>query len=296
MAQKKKNTKKIPPKSVSSASAVVRSSTWSDEWYARVLAVAETVGHPICGAKNRKGTPCRRKPAADTDNGRCKLHGAHGGRPPTHGRYMRYPTLSAETLAEYGHFLEDPDIASLDEEIVLTRMAISQALKEREKWAAVFDDEELIELISSSEYPETFDRRDGQLTAEHKKFMRKLNRAQRVAASIYKSSIVMSMSIERLRKLIDTREKRRRQGYVARDDVVTEFGLHFGAFFRCLESQMGTTLTSKVFGVILQGYVREVGAPAETVVDIAASTTDAGRALVEVWRAMKEEKDEKEPE
>ena len=277
---------------VVSAVGVVRSPKWSDEYYAEVLAVAKSVGRPICGAKNRNGKPCRRRPAANRRSGRCKLHGARGGRLPTHGKYARF-TMTAEVLAEQEHFLNDPDIASLDEEIALTRATINDAVKERQKWAAVFDDEELVALVTSEEYPETFDTKEG-LTDEHKTFLRKLRRGERIAALIYRASVYMSVNIERLRKLIETRERRRREGYISREDVVTEFSIHFGAFFRGLESQLGSVLTADIFGIICRSYVRDVGAPAATVVEATATASDAGRALVEAWNVMKAEKEENE--
>lgn len=42
-----------------------------------------------CGATTRDGTPCDLSAGwgTDRDDGRCKLHGGAGGRPPTHGLY-----------------------------------------------------------------------------------------------------------------------------------------------------------------------------------------------------------------
>jgi hypothetical protein len=43
--------------------------------------------HPRCGAHCRTtGKPCRGPAMA---NGRCRMHGGRGGRPPMHGRYSK---------------------------------------------------------------------------------------------------------------------------------------------------------------------------------------------------------------
>lgn len=289
-ARRKTSTRKKKSVVVSTA-GIVRSPKWTDEWYAKVLAVAKTVGHPICGAKNRRGTPCRRRSDASRRSGRCKLHGSRGGPIPIHGKYARF-TLTAEALAEHKHFLNDPDIASLDEEIALARAMVNAGIKDRQRYADVFDDEELVKLVSSDKYPEGF---DGELTDKHKKFLRKLKRGQRIARLILSATIQQRISIEQIRKLIETRERRRREGYIARDDVVFEFSLHFGAFFRGLESQLGSVLTAEIFGTICRSYVRDVGAPAETVVEATATASDAGRALVEAWAVIKAEKEKQKP-
>ena len=48
---------------------------------------AALASHPQCGAHCRTtGKPCR-GPAMP--NGRCRMHGGRGGRPPDHGRYTK---------------------------------------------------------------------------------------------------------------------------------------------------------------------------------------------------------------
>ena len=74
---------------------------------------------PICGAKTRAGTPCKKAPMA---NGRCHLHGGKslgGLASPTfkHGRYSRY--LPANLTGRYEAARQDPDLLALRDEIAL---------------------------------------------------------------------------------------------------------------------------------------------------------------------------------
>lgn len=88
------------------------------------------VGKPqtICGAKTRKGAPCRQRPMR---NGRCKMH---GGLTPagianpntTHGRYSKHlPTRLAD---RYHEARSDPDLIALREEIALTDARLADLL------------------------------------------------------------------------------------------------------------------------------------------------------------------------
>lgn len=45
---------------------------WAEEYIKEVLQAEEFKGRAICGAKNRRGVPCNKRPLA---NGRCRLHG-----------------------------------------------------------------------------------------------------------------------------------------------------------------------------------------------------------------------------
>lgn len=88
----------------------------------------------LCGAKTRKGTPCKRYAM---DNGRCILHGGRNvndkrglkvpGRPITHGLYSRYARGSIAELAK--KYLEDKNFLSLKEEIAVTRALLSRILE-----------------------------------------------------------------------------------------------------------------------------------------------------------------------
>lgn len=71
----------------------------------------------VCGAKNRRGEPCRRAPMP---NGRCSKHGGKStGPPPIHGRYS---LIHQQVLAEkVQHFLDDPAPGDLTAELALLR-------------------------------------------------------------------------------------------------------------------------------------------------------------------------------
>ena len=52
--------------------------------------------HPKCGAHSRTtGNPCRGPAMA---NGRCRMHGGRGGRPPIHGRYTKVAAAERREL------------------------------------------------------------------------------------------------------------------------------------------------------------------------------------------------------
>lgn len=53
---------------------------------------------PRCGAHARRtGQPCR---APAMKNGRCRVHGGKGGRPPIHGRYTTAAIAERRRLRE----------------------------------------------------------------------------------------------------------------------------------------------------------------------------------------------------
>lgn len=79
---------------------------------------------PICGAKTKAGTPCRREAGWGTDHpgqGRCKLHG--GATPIKHGRYstIQRPRLR-ELLDQYDN---DPTPMDLLPEVKLLRALLT---------------------------------------------------------------------------------------------------------------------------------------------------------------------------
>lgn len=78
----------------------------------------------ICGATNRRGTPCQKWPCKGKK--RCKLHGgAKGsGRPPTHGLYRE--VLTDEERAQY----DDAPVQGLDDEIRLCKVKLAGLVKE----------------------------------------------------------------------------------------------------------------------------------------------------------------------
>lgn len=78
----------------------------------------------VCGAKNRRGEPCKRSPMP---NGRCRYHGGmslSGSAAPSfkHGRYSKYLPRGLDAIWESAQ--HDPELLSLAEEIriVETRM------------------------------------------------------------------------------------------------------------------------------------------------------------------------------
>ena len=87
-----------------------------------------------CGAKTRRGTPCKRPAGWGTDHigkGKCKLHGgASSGRPIINGRYS---VKHREKLASKMHeFLADPEPGNLMSELALTRALLQDYLDRHE--------------------------------------------------------------------------------------------------------------------------------------------------------------------
>lgn len=74
-------------------------------------------GRPICGAKTRKGLPCR---VAPMPNGRCYRHGgaSHPGGSSHPGfRTGRYAKLPARMIDRFLASLDDPDLLAVREDI-----------------------------------------------------------------------------------------------------------------------------------------------------------------------------------
>ncbi len=84
---------------------------------------------PICGAKTRKGTPCKRSPMA---NGRCNLHGGkslRGVESPVFkdGRYSK--SLPVQLHNRWQETQDDPDLLSLEDEIRLVDVMLKGNLE-----------------------------------------------------------------------------------------------------------------------------------------------------------------------
>ena len=79
----------------------------------------------LCGAKTRKGTPCR---SAAMTNGRCRMHGGtNPGRPIIHGRYSVKHRESLHNKMQ--EFLEDPAPANLMGELAVQRAFLQDFLE-----------------------------------------------------------------------------------------------------------------------------------------------------------------------
>lgn len=79
--------------------------------------------YPVCGAKNRAGTPCQKPPLAGKK--RCRLHGGTckpNTNSQTHGIYTKHLTETEQT--EYRAL----DLGTLDHELRITRIRLSRAL------------------------------------------------------------------------------------------------------------------------------------------------------------------------
>jgi len=76
---------------------IKRARTWDDKWHQKVIELSERLGRPICGAKNRKGEPCRNSPSK-TGNGRCHFHGG----PSTGTKTLRGKLKSAAAVTTTG--------------------------------------------------------------------------------------------------------------------------------------------------------------------------------------------------
>jgi len=89
----------------------------SQEWQKKIRAMEKKAGHPICGAKNRSGLPCRRYPMDAKE--RCYYHGGTSTGIKTkkgrerqrkvatkHGAYSRYKPFSREEEAFIAGFME----------------------------------------------------------------------------------------------------------------------------------------------------------------------------------------------
>ena len=82
-----------------------------------------------CGAKTRKGTPCKRPVGWGTEHigeGRCKLHGGNAGRPIISGRYsVKHRASLNEKMQQ---FLSDPAPANLMPELAIQRAFLEEFL------------------------------------------------------------------------------------------------------------------------------------------------------------------------
>ena len=77
-----------------------------------------------CGAKTRKGTPCK---SAAMSNGRCRMHGGtNPGRPIIHGRYSVKHRESLHNKMQ--EFLDDPAPANLMGELAVQRAFLQDFL------------------------------------------------------------------------------------------------------------------------------------------------------------------------
>lgn len=98
----------------------------------RSFVVFDEDGNQICGATNRSGKPCRKRPLHGKN--RCELH---GGETPSgvdspnfvNGRYVR--NLADKALARrYEDMLNDEKLVQLREEIALTTVMLENMLSE----------------------------------------------------------------------------------------------------------------------------------------------------------------------
>jgi hypothetical protein len=106
---------------------------------------AERAMHPgqaTCGAKTRKGSPCKDIAMA---NGRCKRHGgkATGAKNPhksegstngayTHGIYTKYLRPEEKALIDEGAIR----LGQVDDELQIVRIRLKRTLEAKEKWEA----------------------------------------------------------------------------------------------------------------------------------------------------------------
>jgi hypothetical protein len=85
---------------------------------------------PICGAKTRSGSPCKKPGGWATDHvgtGRCKLHGgASPGGPLKHGRYSIKRAGLEEKIRQ---FENDPAAGDLTSELALMRALLQNYLE-----------------------------------------------------------------------------------------------------------------------------------------------------------------------
>lgn len=91
----------------------------------------ETGPKRICGAKKRGGGICQAIVLAP--NGRCRLHGGSNPRGVAHPRFKhgKYSTSLPERLAlRYQERLQDPDLLSLGEEVILVEGRIEEVLSQ----------------------------------------------------------------------------------------------------------------------------------------------------------------------
>src|SRR3990167_2330995 len=84
----------------------------------------------ICGAKTRKGVPCR---AYAMPNGRCRMHGGATPSGPAsanyrHGRYSKY--LPARLAERYLEAESDPELLSLRSELALVQARLPALLRQ----------------------------------------------------------------------------------------------------------------------------------------------------------------------
>lgn len=81
-----------------------------------------------CGATTRDGTPCDLSAGwgTDRDDGRCKLHGGAGGRPPTHGLYA--DALRSELREKMDAARAEP-ISDLRDEVALLRALLTRYME-----------------------------------------------------------------------------------------------------------------------------------------------------------------------
>lgn len=94
----------------------------------------------FCGAKTRNGGRCRRPSGWGTSSpghGRCKLHGANGGRPIETGKYSRYGIIkSAEARRYREHFEADPDPLNLLPDVLELRVRIADFCDRYDEYTA----------------------------------------------------------------------------------------------------------------------------------------------------------------
>jgi len=96
-----------------------------DSWEAWVRAESDQKGEIVCGARTKRGVPCRTRPMA---NGRCRMHGGKAPRGPDapryrHGRYSRY--LTGTLKVRYDE-MGWQDLASLADDIRLAAAIVTQ--------------------------------------------------------------------------------------------------------------------------------------------------------------------------
>lgn len=97
-------------------------------------------GQATCGAKTRKGSPCK---DIAMENGRCKRH---GGKTPKSAAFPIGAKNPNSNSGIYSQFLSDDDkklyadaadqIGAVDHEIQLTRLRLARTVKARAAWEA----------------------------------------------------------------------------------------------------------------------------------------------------------------
>lgn len=108
--------------------AIATENNVTEYWKELVEQKQAEVGYPICGARNRQGTPCTNKAGKGTDHlgeGRCKNHGGGAQSPLAknwkHGKYSKIKTQHPELRAKMEQLAGDHDVFDLREEILKIR-------------------------------------------------------------------------------------------------------------------------------------------------------------------------------